>query len=253
MIPELLFLQNICIILNFKNSLRKTLCKRRCGILNTFTAVTRITALFSVSQNVHDRHRASEHNVLGDWGGKHGPRAVVLKASSSDQQHQHMQGSCYKCKLYMPDLVHHTQRIGPSIQGGFNNPQESLCSLKFENYFDVVVIQFLSHVRLFTTPWTAAHQAPLSSTISQSLLKLMSMESVMPSNHLILCHPLLLRPSMFPSIRSCSNESPLRIKWTKYWSFSFSISPSNEYLRLISFRIDWFDLLAVQGTLKSLL
>ena len=105
----------------------------------------------------------------------------------------------------------------------------------------------------FATLWTGAHQASLSITSSQSLLKLMSIESVMPSNHLILCHPLLLLPSIFPSIRVFSNESVLRIKWPKYWSFSFNISPSKEYSGLISFRIDWLDLLAVQGTLKSLL
>ena len=103
------------------------------------------------------------------------------------------------------------------------------------------------------TPWTAAHQASLSFTISRSLLKFMSIESVMPSNHLILCHPLLLLPSVFPSIRVFSNASVLHIRWPKYWSFSFNISPSNEYSRLISFRMDWLDLLAVQGTLKSLL
>ena len=103
------------------------------------------------------------------------------------------------------------------------------------------------------TPWTAAHQASLSFTISQSLLKLMSIESVMPSSHLILCHPLLLLPSIFPSIRVFPNESALRIRCPKYWSFSFSISPSNEYPGLISFQMDWFDLLAVQGTLNSLL
>ena len=114
-------------------------------------------------------------------------------------------------------------------------------------------VQSLSHVRLFVTAWTAARQASLSITNSQSLLKLMSLEAVMPSNHLILCHPLLLPPSVFPSIRVFSNESVLRIRWPKYWSFSFSISPSKEYSRLISFRMDWFDLLAVQGTLKSLL
>ena len=102
------------------------------------------------------------------------------------------------------------------------------------------------------TPWTAAHQALLSITNSQSLLKLLPIELVVPSNHLILCHPLLL-PSIFPSIKVFSNESAPLIRWPKYWSFSFSISPSNEYSRLISFRIDWFDLLAVQGTLKSLL
>ena len=111
----------------------------------------------------------------------------------------------------------------------------------------------LSHVRHFVTPWTIAHQASLSITNSQSLLKLMSIESVMPSNHLILCHPLLLLPSIFPSIRVFSNEPVLCIRWPKYWNFSFSISPSNEYSGLISIRIDWFDLLAVQGTLKSLL
>jgi len=111
----------------------------------------------------------------------------------------------------------------------------------------------LSHVRLFATPWTAAHHASLSITNSQSLLKLMSIESVMPSNPLILRRPLLLLPSIFPSIRVSSNESVLHIRWPKYWSFSFSISPSNEHPGLISFRMNWFDLLAVQGTLKSLL
>ena len=103
------------------------------------------------------------------------------------------------------------------------------------------------------TPWTAAHQAFLSFTISQSLLKLMSIESVVPSNHLILCHPLLLLPSIFPSIKVFSNESVLCIRWPEYWSFSFSISPLNKYSELISFRINWFDLLAVQETLKNLL
>ena len=114
-------------------------------------------------------------------------------------------------------------------------------------------IQSLSRVRLFATPWTAARQASLSITNSRSLLKLMSIESVMPSNHLILCRPLLLLPSIFPSIRVFSNESAPRIRWPKYWSFSFSISPSNEYSGLVSFRMDWLDLLAVQGTLESLL
>ena len=111
----------------------------------------------------------------------------------------------------------------------------------------------LSRVRLFATPWTTAHQASLSITNSWSLPKLMSIESVMPSNHLILCHPLLLLPSIFPSISVFSNESALHIRWPKYWSFSFKISPSNEHPGLISFRMDWLDLLAVQGTLKSLL
>ena len=114
-------------------------------------------------------------------------------------------------------------------------------------------VHSLSSVRLFATPWTTAHQASLTITNSQSLLKLMSIESVMSSNHLILCCPLLLLPSIFPSIRVFSNESVLRIRWPKYWSFSFSISSSNEYSGLISFRKDWLDLLAVQGTLKSLL
>ena len=113
-------------------------------------------------------------------------------------------------------------------------------------------VQFNCSVQLYATPWTVAHQASLSSTNSQSLLKLMCIESVMPSNCLILCHPLLL-PSICPSIRVFSSESLLPIRWPKYWSFSFSISLSNEYSGLISFRIDWFDLLAVQGTLKSLL
>ena len=114
-----------------------------------------------------------------------------------------------------------------------------------------VVVQLLSHVWLFATPWTAAHQASLSSTISWNLLKLMSFESVMPSNHLIFCCSFLLLLSIFPSIRGFSNESALCIRWPKCWSFSNN--PSNEYLRLISFGVDWFDLLAVQGTLKSLL
>ena len=115
-------------------------------------------------------------------------------------------------------------------------------------------VQF-SHAVVFNsvTPWTAARQASLSITNSQSLLKLMFIESVMPSNHLILCHPLLLLPSIFPSIRVLSNESVLRTRWPKYWSFSFNISLSNEHPGLISFRMDWLDLLALQGTLKSLL
>ena len=114
-------------------------------------------------------------------------------------------------------------------------------------------VQSLSHIQLFVTSWTAACQASLSITSSRSLLKLMSIESVMPSNHLILCHPLLPLPSNFPNIRVFSNESALHIRWPKCWSFNFSISPSNEHSGLISFRMDWLDLLAVQGTLKSLL
>ena len=111
----------------------------------------------------------------------------------------------------------------------------------------------LSHVQLFAIPWVAAHEASLIINNSQSLLKLMSIESVMPSNHLIHCHPLLILPSIFPSIRVFSNESVLHIRWPKYWSFSFSISLSNEYSGLISFKMDWLDLLAAQGTLMDLL
>ena len=114
-------------------------------------------------------------------------------------------------------------------------------------------VQFLSCVWLFVTPWTAACQASLSFTNSQSLLKLMSIESVMPSDHLILCYPLLLLPSVFPSIRVFSNESVLHIRWPNYWSFSFSISPSKKYSGLISFRMNWFHLPEGEGTLKSLL
>ena len=114
-------------------------------------------------------------------------------------------------------------------------------------------VQSLSRIPLFATPWTVALQASLSITNYWNLLKLMSITSVMPSNHLILCRPLLLPPSIFPSIKVFSNESVLSIRWLRYWSFSFSISPSNEYSGLISFRIDWLDLLAVQEILKSLL
>ena len=119
--------------------------------------------------------------------------------------------------------------------------------------FQFSSVQSFSHVRLFVTPWTAAHQASLSITNSRSLPKLMSTESAMPSNHLILCHLLLLLPSIFPNIGVFSSESILLIRWPKYWSFTFHISPSNEHPGLISFRIDWLDLLAVQRTLKSLL
>ena len=131
--------------------------------------------------------------------------------------------------------------------------RKALNSLTWDIWFPFSSVQSLSHVLLFVTPWTAACQATLSIINSWSLLKLMSTELVMPSNHLILCHPLLLPSSIFPSIRVSSNESVLRIRWPKYWCFSFSISPSSEYSKLISFRMDWLDLLAVQGTLKSLL
>ena len=127
-----------------------------------------------------------------------------------------------------------------------------MSSLKGSNVFQFSAVQSLSHVWLFVTPWTAACQDFLPITNSQSLLKLMSIEAVRPSNHLILCCPLLLLPSIFPSIRVFSNESTLRIRWPNYWSLSFNISPSNDYSGLISLRTDWFDL-AVQGTLKSLL
>ena len=131
----------------------------------------------------------------------------------------------------------------------FSSPlQSTLYTVTF-----VTVVQLLTHVQLFATPWTAAHQASLSFTISWSLFRLTSIELVMPSNHLILCCPLLLLSSTFSSIRVFSNESVFCTRWPEYWSFSFSISPSNKYSGLISFRIDWFDLFAVQGTLESLL
>ena len=160
----------------------------------------------------------------------------------------------------IPQAVQHSQK-------NFYSEQEKLFYRLWNKHFAILPnlstqlstysiqfssVQSLSHVQLFATPWTAAHQASLSITNSQSLLKLMFIESVMPSSHLILCRPLLLLPSIFPSIRVFSNESALPIRWLKYWSFSFSISPSNEYSGLISFRMDWLDLLAVQGTLKSL-
>ena len=128
---------------------------------------------------------------------------------------------------------------------------EKVNQLLFIKYFSSV--QSLSRVRLFATPWAATRQTSLSITNSRSLLKLMSIESVMPSSHLILCRPLVLLPTIPPSIRVFSSESTLHMKWPKYWSFSFSISPANEHPGLISFRMDWLDLLAVQGTLKSLL
>ena len=121
---------------------------------------------------------------------------------------------------------------------------------KCYSYFQFSSVQSLSCVLLFATPWTPAHQASLSITNSWSLFRFMSIESVMPSNQLILCHPLLLLSSIFPSIRVFSNESALRIRWPKYWSFSFNISPSNDHPGLISFRMDWLDLLVVQGTLS---
>ena len=138
--------------------------------------------------------------------------------------------------------------LNPSyIQLPSNTPEAQLLIKSF------VVVQSQSGVLLFVTPWTAAGKSSLSFTVFQSLLKFMSIESMMLSNHLILCHLLLLLPSIFPSIKVFSSELALLIRWPKYWSFSFSISPSSEYSGLISFRIDWFDLLTVQGTLKRLL
>ena len=131
--------------------------------------------------------------------------------------------------------------------------QKSLWQNLAPIYDSVSSVQLLSRVWLLATPWTVARQSSLSINNSQSLFKLMSIESVMPSNHLILCHPLLLLPSIFPTIRVFSIESVLCIRWLKYWSFNLSISPSNEHPGLISFRMDWLDLLTVQGTLKSLL
>ena len=132
-------------------------------------------------------------------------------------------------------------------------PQLWVVSLYMCNAAAAIVVQMLSCVWFFATPWTVARQAPLSITNSQSLLKLMSIASVMPSNHLILCHPLLLPPSVFPSIRVFPVDLVLCIRWPKYWSFSFNISPSNEYSGLISSKIDGFDILTIQRTLKSLL
>ena len=144
-----------------------------------------------------------------------------------------------------------------TIEWGFIRTSElSIVMIRWKweqaTFLDSISVEF-SRVRLFATPWTAARQPSLSITNSQSLLKLMSIELVMPYNHLILFHPLLLLHSIFPSIRVFSNESVLHIRWPKYWSFSFNISPSNEHSGLISFRMDWLDLLAVQGTLKNLL
>ena len=145
--------------------------------------------------------------------------------------------------------------MGSSVPMGTLCVQLSPCILSAVGNISVVIqfssVQSLSRVRLSATPWIAARQASLSITNSWSLLKLMSIKSVMPSSHLILCHPLLLLPPIPPSIRVFSNKSTLRISWPNYWSFSFSVSPSNEHPGLISFRMDWLDLLAVQGTLKS--
>ena len=157
-----------------------------------------------------------------------------------------------------PDVRLNTQDFQVAISNMFNELKETVFKgIKYDKMsYEMEIIssvQSLSHVWLLATPWTTARQASLSITNSWTLLKLRSIESVMPSNHLTLCHPLLLLPSIFPSIRDFSNKLALCIRWPKYWSFSFSISPSNEYSGLISFRIDWFNFLAVQRTLKSLL
>ena len=148
--------------------------------------------------------------------------------------------SCYSLSIIHYPTVDHPCYLATTILSHY-------LSVRFSS------VQLLSHVQLFAAPWTAAHQASLFITNSQGWLKLMSIESVMPSNYLILSRPLLLLPSIFPSSGVFSKESVLRIRWAKYWSFSFNISPSNEHPGLISFRMDWLDLLAVQGTLKSLL
>ena len=154
-----------------------------------------------------------------------------------------LQRSSYKNTGEMVSATHFSNSFSPSHTQHF----EDLLPAWFSS------VQSLCRVWLFATQWTALHQASLSMTNPQSLLKLMSVESVMPSNHLILCRPLLLLPSIFPSISVFSNESAPCIRWPKYWSFNFSIGPSSEYSGLISFKMDWLDLLAVQGTLRSLL
>ena len=156
------------------------------------------------------------------------------------------------CKIARTErLLWCLARVGSPRQCA--SPNKTSCFLSLPLTYQFSSIHSLSCVRLFVTPWTAARQASLSVTNCWSLLKLMSIESVISSNYLILCRPLLLPPSIFPSIRVFFNKSALRIRWPKYWSFSFNISPSSEYSGLISHRTDWFDLLAVQGTLKSLL
>ena len=161
----------------------------------------------------------------------------------------------WSCRLRWQELRHTLTNTWPLRRERercwFHGFRESLCKRSVQ--FISIQVQSLSCVRLFVTPWTAACQASLSITNSQSLPKLISIKSLMPSNHLILCHPLLPLPSIPPSIRVFSNKSTLCTRWPKYWSFSFSICPSNEHSGLISFRMNWLDLLAVQGTLKSLL
>ena len=155
---------------------------------------------------------------------------------------------CHISQHLAVNILIYIHSTGSILQLNSNWKDKTYC----KNYIIFSSVGLLSHVRLFATPWTTARQASLSITNSQSPPKPMSIKLVMPSNHLILCHPLLLLPSIFPSIRVFSNESPLHIRWPKYWSFRFNISLSNECSGLISFRMDWLDLPAVQGTLKSL-
>ena len=177
-------------------------------------------------------------------------RTVLFKILYSTLVMNYLQILLRKTCLYHNKLKSVMSKCNFRLYIHFEGRQFSLI-LKLQYQFSSV--QSLSHVWLFATPWSTARQASLSITNSRSLPKLMPIELVMPSSHLILCHPLLLLPPTPPSIRVFSNESTLYIRWSKYWSFSFSISPSNEHPGLISFRMDWLDLLAVQGTLKSLL
>ena len=165
---------------------------------------------------------------------------------SDDLPPPHTQPEARRC-VYQPSMQCHVEHSCDNCTDLVSHGALSAATVQVSS------VQSLSHVWLFVTPWTAACQASQSNTNSRSLLKLMPIEPVMPSSHLILCRPLLLPPLISPSIRVFSNELALRIRWPKYWSFSFSISPSKEYSGLISFRMDWLDLLAVQGTLKSLL
>ena len=181
--------------------------------------------------------------------GGHRSRAEGAKPGDYPEHEKHFPPGCRMSKGQRGGAHVSHQVGGTGSRKGHGRPGASQTQEWSRQWF--VVVQSLSRVWLFVTPWTAAHQASLSFTISRRLLKFMSIESIMPSNYLILCGPLLLLPLIFPSIRVFSNELALHIRWPKYWSFSFS--PSNEYSGLISFRIDWFNLRAVQGTLKCLL
>ena len=185
-----------------------------------------------------------QHGIVGrTWEGIHGP-------SLSEQNTWYMTLFLFSTVLLSPKIKYSTNFFGFTTLWEYLHWTVMKLRLWVFLHYSV---QSLSHVQLFVTPWTAAHQASLSITNSQSPPKPTSIELVMPSNHPVLCRPLLLLPSIFPSIRVFSNESAVRIRWPKYWSFSFNISPSNEHPGLISFRMGWMDLLAVQGTLKSLL